>query len=66
MNVSDILEKDAKKLHELLLKEAMVRLVEGEVFRTGGSGFERINISCTRSTLKEALEQIVKVLGKRK
>jgi hypothetical protein len=36
MNVSDILEKDAKKLHELLLKEAMVRLVEGEVFMSGG------------------------------
>ena len=66
MNIADFLEKDARKLKELLLKEAMVGLVDGEIFRTGGSGFERINIACTRSTLKKALEQMAKVLGKRK
>ena len=66
MNIADFLEKDARKLKELLLKEGMVGLVEGEIFRTGGSGFERINISCTKSTLKVALEQMAKVLGKRK
>ena len=66
MNIADFLEKDARKLKELLLKEAIVGLVEGEIFRTGGSGFERINIACTRSTLEKALEQLVKVLGKRK
>ena len=41
-------------------------LVEGEIFRIGGSGFERINIACPRSTLEKALEQMAKVLGKRK
>ena len=66
MNIAGFLGKDARKLRELLLKEGMVGLVEGEIFRTGGSGFERINISCTRSTLKKALEQMAKVLGKRK
>ena len=66
MNIADFLEKDARKLKELLLKEGMVGLVEGEIFRTGGSGFERINIACTRSTLEKALEQMAKVLGKRK
>ena len=66
MNIADFLEKDARKLKELLLKEAMVGLVDGEIFRTGRSGFERINIACPRSTLKKALEQLAKVLGKRK
>ena len=66
MNIADFLEKDARKLKELLLKEGMVGLVDGEIFRTGGSGFERINIACTRPTLKKALEQMAKVLGKRK
>ena len=60
------IEKDARKLQELLLKEAKVGLVEGEIFRTGGSGFERINIACPRSTLKKALEQMARVLGKMK
>jgi bifunctional pyridoxal-dependent enzyme with beta-cystathionase and maltose regulon repressor activities len=45
MKTADILEKDAKKLHELLLKEAMVGLVEGELFRSAGEGFQRINIA---------------------
>lgn len=66
MNIAGFLGKDARKLRELLLKEGMVGLVEGEIFRTGGSGFERINISCTKSTLEKALEQLAKVLGKRK
>ena len=66
MNIADFLGKYARKLRELLLKEGMVGLVEGEIFRTGGSGFERINIACPRSTLKKALEQMAKVLGKRK
>ena len=66
MNIADFLEKDARKLKELLLKEAMVGLVDGEIFRTGRSGFERINKACPRSTLKKALEQMAKVLGKRK
>jgi cystathionine beta-lyase len=66
MNIADFLGKDARELKELLLKDAIVGLVEGEIFRTGGSGFERINIACTRSTLEKALEQLAKVLGKRK
>jgi cystathionine beta-lyase len=66
MNIADFLGKDAGKLQELLLKEAIVGLVEGEIFRTGGRGFERINIACPRSTLEKVLEQMAKVLGKRK
>jgi cystathionine beta-lyase len=66
MNIADFLGKDARKLKELLLKDAIVGLVEGEIFRIGGSGFERINIACPRSTLEKALEQMAKVLGKRK
>ena len=66
MNIADFLEKDARKLKELLLKDAIVGLVEGEIFRAGESGFERINIACPRSTLEKALEQMAKVLGKRK
>ena len=64
MNVADILEKGAKKLQELLLKEAMVRLVEGELFMSAGEGFQRINITCSRSNLEKASVQIARVLRK--
>jgi len=66
MNIADFLGKYARKLRELLLKEAIVGLVEEEIFRTGGSGFERINIACPRSTLDKVMEQMAKVLGRRK
>ncbi len=56
------IEPDPEKLQKLLLKDAKVAFVEGNIFRSGGDGFERINIACPRSVLKKALEQMARVL----
>ncbi len=56
------IEPDPEKLQKLLLKDAKVAFVEGNIFRSGGDGFERINIACPRSVLKRALEQMARVL----
>jgi cystathionine beta-lyase len=49
---------DNDDLEQLMLNEARVYLDEGYIFGEEGAGFERINIACPRSLLKEALERI--------
>jgi len=46
------------ELDEILKKEAKVGLDNGQMFGTGGLGFQRINIACPLSTLQDALERI--------
>lgn len=58
---------DDKALSEFMKVKAKVGFDDGFMFGEGGSGFERMNIACPRSILKEALERIekaVKSLGK--
>ena len=43
---------------ELLAKKAGIWLDSGAIFGAAGEGFERINIACPRSILKDALERI--------
>ena len=43
---------------ELLTKKAGIWLDSGAIFGAAGEGFERINIACPRSILKDALERI--------
>ena len=43
---------------ELLTKKARIWLDSGAIFGAAGEGFERINIACPRSILKDALERI--------
>ena len=43
---------------ELLTKKAGIWLDSGAIFGAAGKGFERINIACPRSILKDALERI--------
>ena len=43
---------------ELLMKKAGIWLDSGAIFGAAGEGFERINIACPRSILKDALERI--------
>lgn len=45
-------------LKRLMLKQARIFPDEGFIFGPEGEGFERINIACPRSILKEALERI--------
>lgn len=49
---------DAKKLHKFMLEKAKVWFDDGDMFGTEGEGFERVNIACPHSILKEALDRI--------
>lgn len=51
-----------EQLHKLIFYEAKIVLNEGHTFGSGGEGFQRMNIACPRSIIKEALERITKVL----
>ncbi len=53
-----------RELTGLLVNEAKVALNNGARFGTGGDGFQRINIGCPRSLLKEGLERIIKAFRK--
>lgn len=46
------------QLEKLLVNDAKLWLDQGSLFGPEGSGFERINIACTRSTLQTALRQL--------
>jgi len=52
-----------EQLKERILQQARVWLDDGPMFGSGGEGFQRINLACPRSTLEQALEAIVRVLG---
>jgi cystathionine beta-lyase len=49
-------------MKDLLRSKARVLLEDGEVFGTGGRGFQRINIACPHAVLKEALTRIATAL----
>jgi cysteine-S-conjugate beta-lyase len=53
-----------KKLSRFLVEKAKVGLNNGARFGTGGEGFQRINIGCPRSVLKEALERMAAAFPK--
>lgn len=47
-----------EKLHELLTKKAKLWLDDGTMFGPEGSGFARMNITCPRSVLEQAMNQL--------
>lgn len=47
-----------RELQDVLLTEARVKLNAGSFFGPGGEGFQRLNIACARSTLREGLERM--------
>ncbi|MFX0049907.1 MAG: MalY/PatB family protein [Candidatus Hodarchaeota archaeon] len=49
-----------KELEKKILEEAKLALDSGYKFGAGGEGFERINIACPLSILKESLERIAR------
>ena len=51
-----------EKLEHLITKEAKLWLDSGAIFGSDGEGFERINIACPRTTLKEAFDRLAKAL----
>jgi cysteine-S-conjugate beta-lyase len=50
-------------LKKLLIEKAGLGLVEGTTFGQGGEGFQRMNIACPASTLRDALERIPLILN---
>ncbi|MDR2457499.1 MAG: pyridoxal phosphate-dependent aminotransferase [Clostridiales Family XIII bacterium] len=50
------------KLNDLILHKAKVWLDAGTMFGKEGSGFQRINVACSRKLLKKALDRIRKVI----
>jgi cystathionine beta-lyase len=51
------------ELKERIVQRAGVWLDDGPKFGTGGQGFQRLNLACPRSTLREALERIAGALS---
>ncbi len=52
-----------EELLEFMLKKAKVALDDGKIFGPGGEGFQRMNIACPRSLLKECMIRIVNALN---
>ena len=53
----------SEELEDLIVKKAGLWLDSGAIFGTDGEGFERINIACPRTTLKEAFDRLAKALN---
>jgi cystathionine beta-lyase len=51
------------ELKRRLLREARVWLDDGPMFGTGGRGFQRLNLACPRSILREALRRLAAALS---
>lgn len=49
---------DDKKLSDFMRNEAKLWLDDGYIFGEGGGGFERINVACPRSVVKNAMERL--------
>ena len=47
-----------EELEHLILHEAGLWLDSGKIFGSSGEGFQRINVACPKSVLKEALDKI--------
>ena len=53
---------EVAELRRFMLEKAGVQFDEGSIFGPEGDGFERINIACPRSILREALDRIERTL----
>ncbi|MCI6887653.1 MAG: pyridoxal phosphate-dependent aminotransferase [Lachnospiraceae bacterium] len=54
-----------KQREDLIVRKARLWLDSGAMFGPDGEGFERINIACPRSTLRQALEQLKEAVYKK-
>ncbi|MBD5543360.1 MAG: pyridoxal phosphate-dependent aminotransferase [Lachnospiraceae bacterium] len=53
------------ELEKLIVKKANLWLDSGAIFGKTGAGFERFNVACPRSILKQAMEQLKTAIGNR-
>lgn len=56
------LNLSSKKFCHKLLAEGKVLLSCGEEYGAGGDGFVRLNLACPQTTLKQALDRILKIV----
>lgn len=54
----NLLDLSNDELNNLILDKANVALDDGKLFGIGGEGFQRINIACPMSILKESMNRI--------
>lgn len=52
-----------KELNEMLIQKAGLGFNAGEGFGTSGEGFQRINIACSKATVNEMLQRLVKTFS---
>ena len=52
------LNLDDESLSNFIIKEAKLGLSPGSLFGKGGEGFQRINVACPSSVVKQALSQL--------
>ncbi|MFP4457393.1 MAG: MalY/PatB family protein [Clostridia bacterium] len=52
------LEMNSEQLAKFMVEEAKVATDFGHVFGTGGEGYQRLNIGCTKETLEKALDRL--------
>ena len=52
-----------KDLNEKVIHEANLWLDDGPIFGAGGSGFQRMNLACPRSTLQTGLAHLANAFG---
>ncbi len=52
---------DAEELDRRIIHQAKLWLDSGKIFGDSGKGFQRINVACPRSVLKEALQKLKKI-----
>jgi cystathionine beta-lyase len=53
------------ELEDLIIHKAKLWLDSGKIFGESGRGFQRINVACPRTTVKEALDRIKTALEER-
>ena len=58
LDFNGYVDRDEKKLEELMQKKAKVALDEGYIFGEAGCGFERINVASPRSVIEECMNRI--------
>jgi cystathionine beta-lyase len=52
-----------EELKQRILHRARVWLDDGPMFGSGGRGFQRLNLACPRTILREALRRLARVLS---
>ena len=54
------------ELEDLIIHKAKLWLDSGKIFEKNGEGFQRINVACPRSTVKEALDRMKEAIQSNK